>query len=95
MAGRLRKVYDLLRMTDQKRLKRLQNACSLTLDRYMAIAQYTCAQCRGLNCVPGSQAEIASVLLWEMKEDTAREAYAHARLELLNFLTPGRDRILH
>jgi len=69
---------------DEISLKRMQNNCSVTLERYVDIAKATCEMFNTLRKLPVSKDRRLAIHLQKKREDEALAAYQKAASGLVN-----------
>jgi len=72
--------------SEQIHLKRLQNNCSVTLERYKEVAQATCEMFGTLRKLPVSKDRRLAIYLQKKREDEALAAYQKSARGLLAVL---------
>ena len=77
---------DKKTMSDKK-LRRLEHTCSMTLERFLDIAGKTCGKMGKFDSAPVPIEERAKLVLWRQRENMAQRAYLDARTKLMDYLT--------
>jgi hypothetical protein len=74
-----------------KRLKRLQKSCEITLERYLTISNDTCKLVGRLRMLPVSRDKRMEIVQQKKKEDDALGVYQKARSALLAAIEADPD----